>query len=131
MRHLGALGETLHPVCLFALTVLALQRNTLGLLYANLELESELLRATTPFYSTYSLKSTSKEPQRISEAVNDPSPIAQAIRKHWKKGTIWYNIDVMAVVENEKVDRSDVIKVVNRWQMQGSVSSVHVRAANR
>ena len=94
------------------------QRNTLGLLYATLELQFGLLRATTPFYSQYALK-PSKESHRFKEIESDSSPIAKVIRNYWKKGTTWYNLDVVEVVEGAKVDRSDVIRTVNRWEMSG------------
>lgn len=91
-----------------------LQANTLGILYALLELQFELLRAVTPFYSTYTLKPA----QYWTNVTSDKSAAAVAIRKHWKQGTALYTVDVAATVDASGMDRQELVKTLSRWEMQ-------------
>ncbi|ORY63806.1 ATP-dependent DNA helicase [Leucosporidium creatinivorum] len=105
-------------------------RNTLGLLYANLELQCELLRAGTPFYSTYAIKPSS-EPTRFHDILDDNSPLAQAIRKHWKKGSTWCTLDIVSVIEGDGFDRTEIVRQINRWESSGCCETKVSNVRNR
>ena len=77
---------------LIASDALSEQRNTLGLLYAQLELQSELLRAVTPFYQTYTLQPLATNKAGWASVMGDKSKEAVAIRKMWKAGSIWHTV---------------------------------------
>ena len=65
--------------CRLSLYRFLTQTNTLGLLYAELELQLELIRAVTPFYGVYNF--SPRSPQ-ANEAINqDSSPSAAAVRR--------------------------------------------------
>lgn len=65
---------------------------TLGLLYAQLELQCEMLRSVTPFYTTFTLKEDPSNPDGWRMLMADKSTEAMAIRKHWKHGHIWMTV---------------------------------------
>ncbi|GAA5936353.1 hypothetical protein JCM3775_006476 [Rhodotorula graminis] len=95
-------------------------KNTLSLLYALLELQQGLLRATTPFYSSYQLKPSSSNPSAFKTKVeNDKSPEAVAIRAHWKKGPTWHTVDVVPAAEDSNIPRADLVRCISRWELHG------------
>ncbi|GAA5905430.1 hypothetical protein JCM8208_004276 [Rhodotorula glutinis] len=107
-------------------------RNTLSLLYALLELQQGLLRATTPFYSSYQLKPSSSNPSAFKTKVeNDKSPEAVAIRAHWKKGPTWHTVDVVPAAEDSNIPRADLVRCISRWELNGFVEVKVAGVRNR
>ncbi|TNY20349.1 ATP-dependent DNA helicase [Rhodotorula diobovata] len=99
-------------------SVFDIGRNTLSLLFTVLELQHGLLRATTPFYSSYQLKPSSN-PAAFKQIENDPSKEARAIRSHWKVGKIWHTIDVVPAAEDAGLQRADLVRCISRWELNG------------
>ncbi|GAA5948668.1 hypothetical protein JCM3765_004967 [Sporobolomyces pararoseus] len=95
-----------------------IDKNSLSLLYANLELQFGLIRAVTPFYSSYTVKPLPSSPHTFQEILNQSTPAAQAIRANWKKGTIWHTIDVLAAAEGSGLSRQDVVRQISSWEYQ-------------
>lgn len=110
-----------------------LQRNTLGLLYAQLELQSELLRAVTPFYQTYQFKALGRNPGGWSKVLADKSKEAVAIRKYWKSGPTWHTVrhayfalfaradlisqlDIVDAALASQIDRAELSRQITRWE---------------
>ncbi|GAA5970643.1 hypothetical protein JCM11641_007383 [Rhodosporidiobolus odoratus] len=96
-------------------------RNTLSLLFAILELQFGLLRATTPFYATYQLRGSANRPSGFQEVLlSDQTPEAQALRQHWKKGPTWITVDVVDASDASGIPRADLVRQLSRWEMNGS-----------
>lgn len=57
------------------------QQNVLNLLYAQLELDYNYIRAVTPFYSVYDI--SSKTADGLKKVMASTSPAAKAIRTYW------------------------------------------------
>ncbi|GAA5925627.1 hypothetical protein JCM1841_004791 [Sporobolomyces salmonicolor] len=96
-----------------------ISRNTLSLLFANLELQFGLLRAVTPFYQTYTLKPTEANPSLFQRVVDSNTPEGESIRNTWKAGTIWHTVDVLAAAEHGSLDRQDIVRQISKWELQG------------
>ncbi|GAA5949472.1 hypothetical protein JCM10213_005240 [Rhodosporidiobolus nylandii] len=95
--------------------------NTLSLLFAILELQFGLLRATTPFYAEFSIKPSQTRPQGFQEILyGDKSREANAIRSSWKKGTMWYTFDVVNAAEASGVPRAELARKISHWEMDGN-----------
>lgn len=90
--------------------------NTLTILYAVLELQFGLIRAVTPFYSSFTIKPTAAW---SSVVMADQSTAAKAIRSQWKVGKIWYTIEVQQVVTRANMPREDIVRCITRWEMSG------------
>lgn len=82
---------------------------TLKNTYAQLELTHNLIRATTPVYTKYTYKVSSRY-DSVLEA--DKSPAAAAIKKYGKKAKTWYNMDVDSLTIS-KLPRTDIIRKLN------------------
>ncbi|GAA6042323.1 hypothetical protein JCM8097_003845 [Rhodosporidiobolus ruineniae] len=97
-------------------------RNTLSLLFAILELQFGLLRATTPFYSTYQFKPHPSNPNGFTDVLkgNPQDAAAAAIRSVWKKGNIWITVDAVEAAERSGVPRVDIVRRISRWEMDGA-----------
>lgn len=89
-------------------------QNTLTILYAILELDFGLLRAVTPFYSSFSIKPSE---QWAKIVMKDSSPAGNAIRSHWKKGPIWCTIEAHIVSDRARIPREDIVRCLTRWEM--------------
>ncbi|GAA6019852.1 hypothetical protein JCM10207_003722 [Rhodosporidiobolus poonsookiae] len=94
-------------------------RNTIGLLYAILELQFGLLRATTPFYSQYQIKPLPSNPTTFQQLLSDKSPESVALSQHWKKGPTWYTVDVVDAADSSLMKRSDLVGKLSRWELNG------------
>ncbi|GAA6007669.1 RecQ family ATP-dependent DNA helicase [Rhodotorula paludigena] len=95
-------------------------RNTLSLLFTILELQFGLLRATTPFYSTYQLKPLANNASAFANISNsDNSPEARAIRSAWKPGKTWHTVDVVTAAADSDLERSKIIRCISRWELNG------------
>nr|POE63033.1 atp-dependent dna helicase recq [Quercus suber] len=86
----------------------------LGNIYAQLELRFELLRATTPKYTSYTFK-------HIQPSDYDKSPAAEAIRKHSKKASVWTTLDMDAALKAGTVSRAEVVAKLNHWNDSGYI----------
>lgn len=72
----------------------------------------------TPFYSSYNISPSKKgNPSLFNDILSERNNVATLIRKHWKKTGQSYNVDVVQIVENEKVERSEVVRQLSRWEM--------------
>lgn len=60
-----------------------IRSNTLGLLYASLELDYEFIRAVTPFYSVYDI--VPRSAAGLKHIENDASFVAKEIRRLGRK----------------------------------------------
>ncbi|GAA5929113.1 RecQ family ATP-dependent DNA helicase [Sporobolomyces koalae] len=96
-----------------------IDRNPLSLLYANLELQLGLIRAVTPFYSTYQIKPPASDRQAFQEILSQSSPAAVAIRRNWKSGPTWHTIDILAAAAVQGMTRQDIVRQVSQWEYRG------------
>ncbi|KAK4701513.1 hypothetical protein P7C70_g4720, partial [Phenoliferia sp. Uapishka_3] len=108
-----------------------ISRNTLGLLYAQLELQNELLRAVTPFYQTYTLKPMASNPGGWDRVLADKSNEAVAIRKYWTAGTIWHTLDIVSAALKAGIDRAELARQITRWEQAGELESKVSGVRNR
>ncbi|KAH8831382.1 ATP-dependent DNA helicase [Flagelloscypha sp. PMI_526] len=82
--------------------------NVLNLMYAWLELEHGLIRATTPMFTVYDLTVLD-----INAIQKDDSPTGKTIRQFWKSKTGGYT------EYGSKVSRNDLAKKISSWEMNG------------
>src|ERR1700761_2157040 len=62
------------------------QTNTLGLLYASLELQFDMLRTVTPFYCVYQITPTP------GITLNTSTAAGKVIAQHWKSKASYYEV---------------------------------------
>ncbi|KAI0698422.1 ATP-dependent DNA helicase [Cerioporus squamosus] len=98
-----------------------IRQNVLGLLYAQLELDYGYIRAVTPFYSIYDISSRNAEGWR--KVMSDSSPAAVAIRTNWMTKGNGYTVDMVLTAERSGIDRSELAKTINGWEMDGNIWS--------
>jgi hypothetical protein len=89
----------------------------LSVIYAQLELQFDLIRATTPRYSNYSF-----ETARWQVIQNDTTSAAIAIRKFAQKATKFYHVDVDAAGKCPGIVRADIIRKLNNWNESGIIT---------
>ncbi|GAA5835323.1 hypothetical protein JCM5353_006734 [Sporobolomyces roseus] len=110
-----------------------IDKNPLSLLYANLELQFGLIRAVTPFYTTYQIKPSSSNPPAFQQVLKQNTPAAEAIRRTWKQGPTWHTIDVLAAAAQNGTTRVAIVREISQWEYQGwcevKVSGVRNRYA--
>ena len=113
------------------------QYNVLNLCYAQLELDSKYLKAVTPFYSVFDIKSRSAG--GWSKVRKESTPAAQTIRKYWKEkrtsgSTVRLDlvllhpellltsikIDVVEIAEKSGANRDDLARKISDWELSGS-----------
>ena len=112
------------------------QYNVLNLCYAQLELESDHLKAVTPFYSVFNFKPRSDD--GWSKVENENTPVARTIQNNWEeKGTSGYwvcldlvhhpelsltniKIDVVKVAKTPGVDRDALARKISDWELSGN-----------
>lgn len=83
-----------------------IKQTVLNNIFAQLELRFELLRATTPKYTSYSYV-------HLKNFSWDQSPAAAAVRAHSKKATKLTNIDVDETARKTGVFRGDIVTKLN------------------
>ncbi len=63
--------------------------------------------------------------------MNDKSREAVALRANWKAGKTWHAIDVVATAEKTNMERTDLVRQISRWELNGwcevKVSGVRMR----
>ncbi|TBU63841.1 ATP-dependent DNA helicase [Dichomitus squalens] len=98
-----------------------IRQNVLNLCYAQLELDYGYIRATTPFYSIYDISRCDEN--GWSKVLADSSPAAKAIRTYWTSKGTKCQIDTMLTAERSGVERSDIARTVNGWELDGHITS--------
>ncbi|KAI0639508.1 ATP-dependent DNA helicase [Trametes polyzona] len=98
-----------------------IRQNVLNLCYAQLELDYGYIRATTPFYSIYDI--SSKSADGWSEVLADNSPAAKAIRTYWVARGSAYQVNTVTVSQNSGIDRAELARTINSWELDGHISS--------
>ena len=63
--------------------------------------------------------------------MSDKSREAVALRSNWKPGRTWKGIDVVATAEMTNMERTDLVRQISRWELNGwcevKVSGVRMR----
>ncbi|KAL6916756.1 hypothetical protein FSHL1_008571 [Fusarium sambucinum] len=90
----------------------------LSVIYAALELKFNLIRATTPEYSSYKFEATSSYYPRL-KVIN--SPESKAILQHAKKAKKFHSIDLSAVANKEGLRRNDLVNLLNDLNNNGAI----------
>ncbi|RPD55839.1 ATP-dependent DNA helicase [Lentinus tigrinus ALCF2SS1-7] len=98
-----------------------IRQNVLNLLYAQLELDYGYIRAVTPFYSIYDI--SSRNAAGWQKVLSDPSPTAVAIRTYWMTKSNGHTVDMVSTAEHSRIDRSELAKKINGWEMDGHIWS--------
>ncbi|KAH7062187.1 P-loop containing nucleoside triphosphate hydrolase protein [Macrophomina phaseolina] len=83
---------------------------TLSILYAKIELQFGLIRATTPQYSKYAWVEINQR-----KLQSDRSAVSIAIQQNATKAKKYFNLDVQATCRAAGVNRADVIRKLNQW----------------
>ncbi|KAE9375087.1 ATP-dependent DNA helicase-like protein recQ [Stipitochalara longipes BDJ] len=94
-----------------------IRSTTLKNVYAQLELTHNLIRATTPVYTKYTYKASSRYDSVLA---SDKSAAAAAIKKHGRKAKIWYNIDIDSLTIS-RLPRADIIRKLNDLDESGVI----------
>ncbi|KAF5670007.1 ATP-dependent DNA helicase Q-like 3 [Fusarium heterosporum] len=90
----------------------------LSVIYAALELRFNLIRATTPEYSSYKFEATQSYYPRL-KAIN--SPESKAILKHAKKAKKYHSVDPTEVANTEGLRRTDLVNLLNDLNNNGAI----------
>ncbi|KAL1748478.1 P-loop containing nucleoside triphosphate hydrolase protein [Schizophyllum fasciatum] len=101
-----------------------IRNNALGLLYAQLELDYGFIRAITPMYSIYELTPG----MNFDRVMQDKSLAANAIKTYWRTkrtraGETKYELNVVDAAPLSGVDRTDMVRQIGAWEMDGNVST--------
>jgi hypothetical protein len=89
-----------------------IRATTLKNIYAQLELNHGLIRATTPIYTKYQFK---PGPSYTATLGSDSTPAAKAIKKYSKVATTWTHMDVEMATKNSGVSRAEIVRKLNDW----------------
>ncbi|KAI0655184.1 ATP-dependent DNA helicase [Cubamyces menziesii] len=98
-----------------------IRSNVLNLCYAQLELDYGYIRAVTPFFSIYDI--SAKTATGFQQVMADSSPAAVAIRRFWKPIGARYQVDMVMTAEHSKIDRTELARTVNGWELEGYIFS--------
>jgi superfamily II DNA helicase RecQ len=109
-------GETFNVALYRQSKIVDIGAITLGIIYAQLELNFKLFRAAGTMYNDY--KYVTKNPAILS---NDTTPAAQAIKGAAKKATKWTQIAVDEIAKRSRIDRAELVRTLNRWDEQGAI----------
>ncbi|KNB12862.1 hypothetical protein FOXG_12346 [Fusarium oxysporum f. sp. lycopersici 4287] len=90
-----------------------IRMSPLGVIYAALELRFNLIRATTPEYSSYKFEAHGQYYPRL-KSMNTPE--SKAILKHAKKAKKFHSIDPAKVANDEGLRRNEIINLLNDQQ---------------
>ncbi|KAH9813809.1 P-loop containing nucleoside triphosphate hydrolase protein [Melampsora americana] len=90
-----------------------IKTNTLGLLFAQLELNFGLLRATTPFYGVFTWPRNDRTIARMKAEKGD---IARTLCDHMKTGPVNSSIDIREAASLSGIRRAELTAHLNRWQ---------------
>ncbi|ESK95848.1 atp-dependent dna helicase [Moniliophthora roreri MCA 2997] len=92
-----------------------IRTNVLGLLYAQLELDYNHIRAVTPYYSVYTIEE--KNSSRVSA---DTTKIGNAVRRALRAKK---TVDVVELAAATGIDRADLTRKILSWEMDGYIST--------
>jgi hypothetical protein len=81
-------------------------------IYAQLELNHGIIRATTPIYSKYQFKPGPSYPRSLA---SDNSAAAKAIQKYSKHAKIWTQMDVDSAANYPGVTRAHIVRKLHDW----------------
>ncbi|KAH7171373.1 P-loop containing nucleoside triphosphate hydrolase protein [Dactylonectria macrodidyma] len=95
-----------------------MRQNTLGTIYAALELRFNLIRAITPEYSSYKFEAT---PSYFPRLKNDKAPEAKAILDNAVKAKKLHSIDLSAVAKKTGLRRPEMVQLLNRLNETGVI----------
>ncbi|KAK7064288.1 putative ATP-dependent DNA helicase RecQ [Favolaschia claudopus] len=98
-----------------------IRANVLNLCYAQLELDYGFIRAVTPFFSIYEI--TPRDGNGRASMYNDQSKEAVTIRTHWRDKGFKFEINVVDVAARTGIDRNDLARKINRWEMDGLIQT--------
>nr|VWO96695.1 Pre-mRNA-splicing ATP-dependent RNA helicase PRP28 (EC [Ganoderma boninense] len=98
-----------------------IRQNVLNLCYAQLELDYGYIRATTPFFSIYDI--SQRDANGWSKVLGNSSPAAKAIRTYWSAKGNGYQINTVLTAERAGIERSDISRTVNGWELDGHITS--------
>jgi len=98
-----------------------MRQTVLNLCFAELELDYKYIRATTPFYSVYEMTANARD--GWSKVLTDKSPAAVAIRDCWTLKGSSYLVDVVKTASYSKMDRSELARHINNWELDGCIRS--------
>ncbi|EGG09818.1 uncharacterized protein MELLADRAFT_95325 [Melampsora larici-populina 98AG31] len=87
--------------------------NTLGLLFAQLELNFNLMRATTPFYSVFTWP---RDDRIIAKMKAEKGDLARTLCNHMSNGPSNSSIDIAETASLTGIRRADLTAQLNRWQ---------------
>ncbi|KAF4455769.1 hypothetical protein F53441_1968 [Fusarium austroafricanum] len=95
-----------------------IRTSPLSVIYAALELRFNLIRATTPEYSSYKFEATSRYFPRL-QGMNTPE--SKAILHHAKKAKKFHSIDPTKVANEEGLRRTDIVNLLNDLNNSGAI----------
>jgi hypothetical protein len=105
-----------------------IRANTLGVLFATLELRFGLLRAITPEYTSWKFKDLGSF---VPISRQDGSRAAKAIINHSTKKVSLYHFDPKAAIAATGILRADIMNKINEWQNKGAIESIASGVVNR
>lgn len=91
---------------------------TLSIIYAALELRFNLIRATTPEYSSYKFEATPNYVPRLKQL---NSPEAKAVLENAKKAKLYHAIDLSSVAQRTGLRRTDLVRLLNELNGAGVI----------
>ncbi|KAI1016459.1 hypothetical protein LB503_010354 [Fusarium chuoi] len=95
-----------------------IRMSPLSVIYAALELRFNLIRATTPEYSSYKFEAHGQYYPRL-KSMNTPE--SKAILKHAKKAKKFHSIDPTKVANDEGLRRNEIINLLNDLNNSGAI----------
>ncbi|KAG0152225.1 hypothetical protein CROQUDRAFT_35761 [Cronartium quercuum f. sp. fusiforme G11] len=90
-----------------------IKTNTLGLLFAQLELRFNLLRATTPYYSSFQWPAN---PVILTKMKAEKWKESRALCSHMTVGPTWHTVDVCHTAAMSGLKRTDLTSQINKWE---------------
>ncbi|KAF8587332.1 ATP-dependent DNA helicase [Ramaria rubella] len=98
-----------------------IRSNTLGLLYAQLELDFNYIRAVTPFYAVYEIRE--RDSGCWKHVLSDNSDEAKIIRRYWRSSGKYHRIDVVDAAIASKTHREHLAKTISKWELEGLIET--------
>ncbi|ORY25849.1 ATP-dependent DNA helicase [Naematelia encephala] len=98
-----------------------IRQGMLNILFALMELDYGLLRATTPFYEIY--KITPKDARAWTRAQADNGKAAVAVRKCWRKTGASYELNMVDISSASGVPRYHLAGVINSWEVDNAITA--------
>jgi superfamily II DNA/RNA helicase len=93
-----------------------IKSTVLGIIYAQLELQFKLFRATGSLYSKYMYIVKDN-----TTVLNDNSTAASAIRKAAVKSSKWTHVDLTELANSSNIARADLVRKIDEWNERGAI----------